>query len=337
MTSRGWRRLRIGSGVLAGAALVLAGAAWFAIERGMFELPIAELRERYALPDSRWMTIDGTRLHYIDRGGGSAVLLLHASFMNLRTWDSLSDALDGHHRVVRMDMLGTGLTEAVPAETISLERNVELLRVLLDRLGIGRAAIVGTSTGGIIAFRFAARYPERVQRLILINSAGMPRTARTDPSRARGSRFAQWLDARFRPRSFWERTVGENFPSAADPSAPFITMVHDMNRREGWRADAAELMANFASADPEAVLARVTAPTHILWGKENPTVMHLEADVFAHWLVCAPTRVLKYDRLGHYPYIEDPAVLETDIAAILRGERDDGMRPPAHCRSAAMR
>ena len=82
-------------------------------------------------------------------------------------------------------------------------------------------------------------------------------------------------------------------------------------------------MQGFRTGDPKAVLAEITAPTLILWGLDNATVMHLEADVFQHWLVNAPTRLQKYPGVGHYLYLETPAVVEADIKRFLTGELDD--------------
>ncbi|MCL4721653.1 MAG: alpha/beta hydrolase, partial [Gammaproteobacteria bacterium] len=96
----------------------------------------------------------------------------------------------------------------------------------------------------------------------------------------------------------------------------------------GGREISARYLANFSTGDPESVLGEVRAPTLILWGLENRTLMHLEADVFAHWLRGATTVVRKYPGLGHYPYLEEPAVVGGDIAAFLEGRLDDSPGQP---------
>jgi hypothetical protein len=58
-------------------AALAAGLGALALERGWFELPLDELAARYQLPDSRFVEIDGVRVHYVDRGSGPAVVLLH--------------------------------------------------------------------------------------------------------------------------------------------------------------------------------------------------------------------------------------------------------------------
>ena len=308
--------------------LVIAGGALLALFAGTRpqELSLAELEARYATPDSRFLDIDDIRVHYMDQGQGPVVVLLHASFMNLRTWDRLAGALATSFRVIRPDLLIAGLTGPDPTGNYSMERNLELVDGLTRKLGIERFAIVATSSGGIIGFRLAARQPERVTRLVLINSAGMPRTAATDPNRARGSFLDRWLGERFVTRGRVRDLLALNFVPPHTPPDWLVDMNYDFWRREGRAADGARQRASFRTGDPEAVLAQVRAPTLILWGLENATVMHLEADVFEHWLVNAPTLKKKYPGVGHYLYLEIPDEFNRDVADFLSGSLDGQLR-----------
>ena len=126
---------------------------------------------------SKFADIDGVRVHYKDEGTGPVVVLLHASYMNLHAWDGLVDRLKKDHRVIRLDLLTAGLTGVDTKDRYSMERNEELLDGLLKKLDVHQYALVGTSSGGIVAFRRAAAHPEETTRLVLINSAGMPRSA----------------------------------------------------------------------------------------------------------------------------------------------------------------
>jgi pimeloyl-ACP methyl ester carboxylesterase len=314
---------------LIGLLLLMATVvgSW-ALDRGWLELPMTELVSRYQLPDSQFVDVDGVRVHYVDRGSGTPVVLLHASFLSLRSWDQLSAKLEGRYRVIRLDLSGAGLTGDDPSRRYGIERNIELVRGLLARLQLDSVAMVGTSSGGITAFRYAARYPDQVSRLVLINSAGMPRTAATNPLRAPSSRLAGWVQARYRSRGFWAESLGGNFVPPHQPSTELIDMTYDMNRRANSREINSLFLANFSTGDPQQVLATVKAPALVLWGLENRTVMHLEADVFAYWLSSAPVALRKYPGLGHYAYIEEPAVVARDVADFLAGNLDSELRAP---------
>ncbi len=295
-------------------------------------LKLEELRAKYALPNSRYKDIDGVDIHYVDEGSGPlAVVFLHASYNGLQSWEGVTSRLSKQYRTIRFDFPNFGLsgseTKPAPAEKFdSIERNYEILVAFVDALNLDRFALVGTSSGGSVAFRFAARHPERVARLILINSAGMPRTPRTDPLRERAE-FAKWDAMPVKPRAFWEQASTENF--IAPHTAPdwWLDQVYDFNRRTGAIEEQGKY--RFSTGDPKMLLSRIQAPTLIMWGKDNPVVMHLEADVMEHWMTGAPTTIRKYDGLGHYPYVEDIDAVYPDIAAFLAGGLDAELRRTA--------
>ena len=307
--------------------VAMMGVSFSALAQGPSPISLDELRKKYAGDGSRFVTIDGAEIHYRDEGQGPAVVLLHASYFNLLSWDGLTEALVNDHRVIRFDFPNVGLsgpeTKEPPGGRFNLiERNVEVLSGLVEELGLDRFALVATSSGGSVGFRYASRFPENVTRLVLINSAGMPRTARTDPNRARPE-LAQWDDMPVKPREYWEFTVNGNFPSDADAPSWFIDLAYDVNRRSETTPVSKYF---FETGDTQAILTGIKAPTLILWGKANPVVMHLEGDVFQHWMTSAPTFLKKYEGLGHYPYVEAPERVIPDIAAFLGGSWDDRLR-----------
>ena len=307
--------------------VAMMGVSFSALAQGPSPISLEDLRKKYADDGSRFVTIDGAEIHYRDEGQGPVVVLLHASYFNLLAWDQLTEVLVDDYRVIRLDFPNVGLsgpeTKEPPGGKFNLiERSVEVFSGFVEELGLDRFALVATSSGGSVGFRYASRFPENVTRLVLINSAGMPRTARTDPNRARPE-LAQWDDMPVKPRDYWEFTVNGNFPSDAHAPAWFIDLAYDVNRRSETTPVSKYF---FETGDTQAILAGIEAPTLILWGKANPVVMHLEGDVFQHWITSAPTYLKKYEGLGHYPYVEDPEQVIPDIAAFLAGSWDDRLR-----------
>jgi pimeloyl-ACP methyl ester carboxylesterase len=305
---------------------VTVPAATPAQAKGFFEMPRAELEAKYADAASRFVDIDGVRVHYKDEGTGPAVVLLHASYMNLHSWDGLAERLKRDHRVIRLDLLTAGLTGVDTKDLYSMERNEALLDGLLRKLDVKQYAVVGTSSGGVVAFRRAAAHPEEVTRLVLINSAGMPRTAATDPNRPRGTAWQQWWRSKYKSRAYWQENLERQFGSGVKPDPALVERVYDMNRREGINEEGPKYLRNFRTGDPETALAKVRAPTLVLWGIGNLTVSHLEADVFQLWLNNAPSIKKKYPKLGHYPYLEAPDLVLPDVVAFLNGEWDAQLR-----------
>lgn len=103
----------------------------------------------------------GARIFYEACGAGPAVVLIHAGIADHRMWDAQVAALSPRHRVVRYDCRGFGRTVT---EDVPFANRADLL-ALLDHLGIGRAALVGCSRGGVIALDAAIDHPDRVAAL----------------------------------------------------------------------------------------------------------------------------------------------------------------------------
>jgi pimeloyl-ACP methyl ester carboxylesterase len=319
-------------GILAAIVAVVLLAGYLVLNSSLLEIPLSELAAKYQLPESRWLDIDGIKVHYVDQSPAGAteapvVVLSHASFMSLRSWDSLAAALLAKgYRVIRMDYMNAGLSGSDSKGINDMERNVTILTELPGRLGVSRFDLVGTSSGGQIAFIFAGRHPERVGRFVLINTGGMPRTAQSNPNRARGSAISQFINSRYRSMSKWQEDLGGNMPSLRPVPPALVELVYDMNRREGGKPLAAQYLKNFKTGDTAAYLAAVKAPTMILQGMANPTLVHTEAEVQSYWMTGAPTLIRKYPKLGHYPYMESPAEVEADVIAFLGGQYDGELR-----------
>lgn len=316
---------RIAAGLVLLVLLAFGMWAWH-LTHGGFEISVADLAAKYQLPDSHFADIDGVRVHYVDQGQGPAIVLVHASNMNLRTWDQLAAALRATHRVVRFDMMMSGLSGAPSSGDFSINRNLAILDELTKKLALDKFSVLGTSSGGIVAFRYAALHPEHVDRLILVNCAGLPRTAATDPNRARGTALERWINHYYRSYDYWQKTLTTQFGGGTAPPADFVKMVYDTNRRAGLVDFGARYISAFSTGDPEGMLAKVRARTLILWGIGNITVDHLQADVFEHWLTGAPTLKIKYPKVGHYLYLEIPDRFNRDVAKFLNGEFDSQLR-----------
>jgi pimeloyl-ACP methyl ester carboxylesterase len=319
------RPLVIALKLLATVSIVVLVAV-LAVLFGAHEISRDKFDAKYRLPASKFALIDGTRLHYTDEGQGRPLLLMHASFMNLRAWDALTAHLAPHYRVIRVDWPPSGLSGPSPDGDYSVGRNLQLVRALVLRLALERPVVIGTSSGGILAFRYAATWPDEVARLVLINTAGMPRTAATNPNRARAGRLTTWWSSYYRSQSWWRDSLRGQFASGAEPPENFVELLSDQFRRAGLRDESALALRQFQTGDPKAEFARVRAPTLIMWGEGNITVSHLEADVITLWLTAAPSLTLKYPKLGHYPYVEAADLVARDLLAFLTGSLDEQLR-----------
>jgi pimeloyl-ACP methyl ester carboxylesterase len=115
----------------------------------------------------KFADIKGTKIHYEERGEGSAVVFIHAGIVNLGMWDEQMDAFAEKYQVIRYDMRGWGETARPPGEF----SDVADLHGLLQHVGVAQAAIVGCSFGGKTAIDFALVHPEMVSALVLVGAA----------------------------------------------------------------------------------------------------------------------------------------------------------------------
>ena len=115
--------------------------------------------------------------NYHDRGEGSPVLLLHGSGPGVSAWANWRlpmPYLTEHHRVIAPDLAGFGYSEAPEGWEYSTQTWLRQIVDLLDALGLERVSVVGNSFGGSMALALAIHHPERVDRIVLMGSVGVP-------------------------------------------------------------------------------------------------------------------------------------------------------------------
>ena len=134
-------------------------------------------QQRLAAPDSRFIDCNGFRVHYRQYGNGNGpfIVLLHGSFLSIRSWRSVMEPLADGATVVAFDRPAFGLTSRpVPSSRnearYSPEAQSDLVVALMTKLGIDRAVLVGNSTGGSLALLTALRHPARVQGIVLVGA-----------------------------------------------------------------------------------------------------------------------------------------------------------------------
>ena len=115
-----------------------------------------------------------TALHVADSDRGErCVVLVHGYLESMYVWDDFVPLLTPHVRVVTVDVPGHGVSQVL-GEVHTMEMMADVLHGMLDALGIGRATFVGHSMGGYISLAFCAKYPERMDGLVLLSSSPCP-------------------------------------------------------------------------------------------------------------------------------------------------------------------
>ena len=303
--------------------LVLAGALFFAaigiIVSWAPDEPVEELKSRWAKPPSRFVEVNGVQVHVRDEGphdDPAPIVLLHGTSASLHTWQGWAMALREQRRVIRFDLPGFGLTGPSPAGDYSVAADVHFVGAVMDKLGVQRFVLGGNSLGGLIAWSAAARMPERIERLILVDSAGYPPDLQEIPLAWRLIRM-RWLRALTGytlPRGLVEADLRRLYGDPAKVTPELVDLYSAMARRQGNRDALARRLDQLAPADPGQLKA-IHAPTLILWGGRDRLLPPDTAQRFARELPNA--RLVVFDHLGHMPQEEDPERTAAEVRRFL--------------------
>jgi pimeloyl-ACP methyl ester carboxylesterase len=133
--------------------------------------PLEEWRHKYARRTC--IEIDGISTHYLVKGSGEPVILIHGFFFDTNMWNKNIDALSETFRVYAIDLWGFGYSDR-KSLNYGYELYARQLTKFMDKMGIDEAYLIGQSMGGGTIIKFTISNQHRVKKIILVNSAGMP-------------------------------------------------------------------------------------------------------------------------------------------------------------------
>ena len=256
--------------------------------------------------------IDGYGVHYIDRGAGPAMVLVHGFGGQTYSFRRLMPLIEREHRVIAVDLKGFGYSERDAGAGLSHTDQVAMLKSLLAKLGVERATFVGHSMGGAIVQRFAATHPEMVDALVLVASAtGEERFARPPlfllrpilPILARIAASRLLMMAYYDPATLTDDVRAEyNRPA----------------RIKGSMAGLLALMGD-AGRDEPIDASRIRMPVLLLNAADDRAVRLSDAQRIRERIPAA--RLVVLDRAGHMLLEERPEECARAISDFLRDVR----------------
>lgn len=270
------------------------------------DLPRAELASRYLEAPADLRAVGPWRLHVRDSGPrqAPAVVLLHGFGASLQTWDAWASGLMKTHRVIRMDLPGSGLSPPDPAQDYSDARSLQLLRHLLDDLGVSRATFVGHSMGGRIAWTFAAQYPERTERLVLIAPDGFASEGFEYDRPPQVPAIMGFMRYAL-PKFVLRMNLKGAYAQADHLSDALTTRYHDLLRAPGARQAMLDRLHQTVLKEPEPMLRQIKAPTLLVWGEADAMIPARHAADYLQAI--AGSRLFLSPGAGHLPHEEAAA------------------------------
>jgi 3-oxoadipate enol-lactonase len=250
-------------------------------------------------------------------GTGAPIVFWPSLLMTGDMWHGVADDLVGRSQVVLVDPPGHGESQPLTG-MFTFDDCARCVVDILDGLGVDRAHFIGNSWGGMIGATFAATYPERIGRAVLMNCTAGRAGIRQKVEFAMLLRLAQW-HGEFGPlliRPVLKAFLGPTtFRERPDVVAQVRSAVKSVNIGSvSWAVKSVVP----ARPDQRALLAGIGAPVLVVAGAEDATFPPRDAIAMADAIPNASIRVL--DGVAHLAGLEDPALVSTLVDEFLFGQ-----------------
>jgi len=288
-------------------------------------VPTPAWLDRTAYPFApRFARLSAGQVHYVDEGQGEPVVLVHGTPTWSFEYRHLIRAMMGSQRVIAFDHLGFGLSERPSGFGYRPEDHARVFAAFIESLGLERFTLLVHDFGGPIALPYAVAHPERIARLVVINSFMWPFE---DPQLVKQARFAGSAVGRFLYR-YLNFSLRVLLPLAYGDKRRLTPRAHAQYlapfRERGARVQvlwalARSLLASRAHYanlwDQRARLGKI--PALVLWGTRDRA---FPATYLERWRGALPhAHVEALADAGHWPHEEAPELVEAALSRFLRG------------------
>lgn len=257
------------------------------------------LEQRRSGLEEATASIPGFEMPYLHGGSGEPLILIHGFGAEKNNWTRVARFLTPHYRVIAPDLPGFGEASKPDTATYTIAEQVERLRQFMHGLGIQRAHFGGSSMGGFIATAWAAKYPDEVASLWLLDPGGTAAAYDSELRREYEKSGRILLVARTPDEHAAVRAI-------AMARQPFLPYSFKRVLSERAAANYALHSAIFRQMNQERPLESyvkaVAAPALIVWGAEDRVLSPKGAEAM-HALL-PNSRVVLMPGVGHLPMIE---------------------------------
>lgn len=262
---------------------------------------------------SRFFEWKGNQIHYTDEGEGPVLLMIHGFAGSFYNFQAISQTLKKDFRVIRPDVPGMGLSEFNHgAEGIDyFEEYKDFFSAFLNHLELDSFYVMGNSLGGVMASLVASEAPEKVQGLFLLNSAGYE----MDKVIVKGAGPLRWkwfkpVMAKGFPMQVVELFVTMPFADKSKVDKSEFPIDYALVNRAGVIPHLSNLATSGQEPDT-AMIARIKAPTVIIWGEEDIIIPAAHARRFERDIPGSEVKI--YSPCGHMPMMELPDSIVKDV------------------------
>ena len=280
---------------------------------GFREIPLEILNKKYANYPSKYLKVNKISVHYRDQGHGPTILALHGIFDSLHCWDGWVEELSDKYRIIRFDLPGFGLTGGESMDDFSIDSYVEFINYFVESLDIKRFHVVGNSLGAHISWNYAVSYPNKVEKLILLDPPTYNEGSPWPVKMARAP-IINLLMKRFSPRFIVAKNVRSVLGNQSKLSDEMIDRYFEMLLRPGNRSAFVKFCKTFKFYSEN--VTKISVPLLLMWGDKDtwahPTDLKL-------WKKDLPkAKIIVYKGVGHIPQVEIPQQTAKDAHQFLQ-------------------
>lgn len=279
-----------------------------------------ELKQRHALPSSRWVKCLGINVHVSIEGSGPDVVMVHGFAAHLRTWDDVAAVLVKQYRVIRFDLPPFGLTGPLldaqgEPRKLDVAFYQEFVDTLLDTLEIRKCVMVGNSFGGFLSWDQAQRHPERVRGAVLSDAV-----AYQQPLPIYIQLFTikpiAWLTKHTIPGFLLRMAISDVYGDKSKIKPGVLARYLDLFMYKPNRSAVGKMVGVFTDGELGAErLPSIQCKTLIIWGSDDRWVKPAMGEQMHKDI---PGSELKmYRGVGHIPMEEMPERFAQDCVAFI--------------------
>ena len=259
-----------------------------------------------ALPELRTTSFFGRSIRYYDVGSGPPLVLIHGIGGDADEWAFCLGALSASHRVIALDLLGFGRSDK-PVIEYCIAVFVEVLEAFLRKLDIARPTLVGASLGGWIAAAFALRNPIALDKLILVDAAGVWGDTKELP-----------IDLHVSTRDHMREIMEMIFCDKALATDALIDLAYEQHLERGDGYTIHRVLQNLRNGREflDDRIAALTVPTLLIWGEEDQLIP-VATGRRIHRLISG-SRLEVIPQCGHLPALEKPIEFSNCVVNFLR-------------------
>lgn len=266
-----------------------------------------EMAERSIFKNcGKFIEIDGVKTYAAEKGKGEDIIFINGLAASIYTWRKVFYEISRDFHVYAIDFKGTGFSEK-PKAGYSIDSFTSQILGLMKHYNIHKAVLVGNSLGGEVVLNFTIKHPEKVRKLVLIDSAGYQKNKEVTRFLVKLSRFKlthKLLDNYISKKSAKKIIKWATFKDEIIDEAMIEGYYKPMKTKGGVRAFI-ELIKNlsYTEFDYDKVK-NIKTPTLIIWGKEDKWIP--VSDAYRFHKDIESSKLVILENCGHGPQEEKP-------------------------------